>query len=440
MEAMQYFAALIVLGAALCLPGAAMAQDGTAPRWPYPDGVVEAYNLGDFATAQASLEAELGRCIAAAPPADQCLDLVSALANIARLAGKAVAAERYAHQSIAIAEEFLGEGDFEASVGYHNLALSLDAQGRYADAKPLHERALTTARLSRPADHIDIAEFLDASAANLERLAAFRQAEGQIRDALEIRENALPADDPRIATGYLDLADNLKAQKRYGEAETLFRRSLDMFGRVVPDGDLLTAEAWFGLAETLEYQGRAAEATAPFRTALSIRERRLPADHRLIAQSKSGLALNLSALGQNRLAEVLIAQAIASGEKTLPPEHPDLIAFRNSLAIILNALGREADAERVLRECLAAGRRYWTREHPNRIAGAWNLANFLSRRAAGEGEARSLFREAEGGVLRRIETFRDFGEEARQELRHYRPIFTDQVRIAWMLARKPAKR
>ena len=78
----------------------------------------------------------------------------------------------------------LGEDHPDTATSYNNLASTLRAQGKYAEAEAMHRRALA------------------------------------------IKLKALGEDHPSTATSYNNLAETLGAQGKYAEAEAMHRRAL----------------------------------------------------------------------------------------------------------------------------------------------------------------------------------------------------------------------
>ena len=353
---MRFAAISLALSVALCpaVPLLAQGTKSAVEREPFPDGTVDAFQRGDYPTALALLENGLAQCEANAPKADECLDLLLALANVASLAGDAQAGEAFSRAALELAERVLPPDHPNIATSYNNLAANLNAQGRYAEAEPL------------------------------------------FRKALAFYERVLPPDHPDIATGYNNLASNLNAQGRYAEAEPLYRK------------------------------------------ALAFRERVLPPDHPSIASSYNNLASNLDDQGRYAEAEPLFRKALAFCERVLPADHPDIARSYNNLALNLNAQGRYAEAEPLHRKALTILLRLPAISHPDRIDGNWAMASLLRRQTTKFAEARSLYREAERGVLERVASYRDFGPEAEKELQKYKPIFTGQVSVAWKLTQQAA--
>ena len=87
-------------------------------------------------------------------------------------------------EALAIYREILGDGHLETAIGYNNLAVTLAAQGKPAEAEAMHRRALA------------------------------------------IYLKALPEGHPDIARSYNNLAETLQDQRMYAEAEAMHRRAL----------------------------------------------------------------------------------------------------------------------------------------------------------------------------------------------------------------------
>jgi CHAT domain-containing protein len=71
----------------------------------------------------------------------------------------------------------LGEDHPDTAIGYTGLASNLDAQGRYAEAQPLYERALAILRKALGEDHPDAAWSYNNLAFNLNALGRYAEAE-----------------------------------------------------------------------------------------------------------------------------------------------------------------------------------------------------------------------------------------------------------------------
>ncbi len=118
------------------------------------------------------------------------------------------------------AAEAFGPNDPRLAGALNNLALIYLAQGRYAEAEPLHKRVLA------------------------------------------IAEKALGPNDPRLAVALNNLAELYHAQGRYAEAEPLYKRSLAIFEKALGPAHPNVAQALENYAELLRKTNRQMEATA----------------------------------------------------------------------------------------------------------------------------------------------------------------------------------
>src|SRR5262249_22507825 len=107
-----------------------------------------------------------------------------------------------------------------------NLALTLRAQGKYAEAEEPFRQALAILEKALPAGHPDLATSLNNLATTLHAQGQYAEAEKLYRQALAIREKALPAGHPLLATSLNNLADTLYEQGQYAEAEKLHREAI----------------------------------------------------------------------------------------------------------------------------------------------------------------------------------------------------------------------
>ena len=82
---------------------------------------------------------------------------------------------------------------------YNNVAYNLNAQGKYAQAQPLYEKALEIRRRLLTDDHPDTANSYNNVAANLNAQGKYAQAQPLYEKALEIHRRLLTDDHPDTA-------------------------------------------------------------------------------------------------------------------------------------------------------------------------------------------------------------------------------------------------
>ena len=111
-----------------------------------------------------------------------------------------------ANQGFAIAQTYLGfmyfkgEGvpqDYAEAVRWYRRAAELyRAQGKYADAEPLHKRALAIAETALGPEHPDVAASLNNLAALYHDQGRYAEAEPLLKRALAIKEKSLGLEHP----------------------------------------------------------------------------------------------------------------------------------------------------------------------------------------------------------------------------------------------------
>ena len=107
----------------------------------------------------------------------------------------------------------------------NDLAVLYCAQGRYAEAEPLHKRALAIREKVLDADHPGVAQSLNNLAALYFAEGQYAQAEPLLKRALAIDEKALGPDHPNVAASLQNLAALYRKTDRVQEAEALERRT-----------------------------------------------------------------------------------------------------------------------------------------------------------------------------------------------------------------------
>ncbi|MCH7633940.1 MAG: CHAT domain-containing protein [Proteobacteria bacterium] len=210
-------------------------------------------------------------------------------------------AEKQFTAAVKEAEHF-GPEDPRLATSLNNLALLYYIQGKYAEAEPLHKRALAIYEKTLGPEHPDVAAPLHSLAGLYYEQGKYAEAEPLYKRALAIREKALGPEHPDVAGSLNDLAGLYQAQGRYAEAEPRYKR------------------------------------------ALAIEEKALGPGHSLVATSLNNLAALYWTQGKYAEAEPLNKRALAIQEKALGPEHPDVATSLNNLAVLYKAQGKYAEA------------------------------------------------------------------------------------------------
>jgi len=239
------------------------------------------------------------------------------------------------------------------------------AQGKYALAQPLFEKALEIRRRLLTDEHPETAASYDEMAYDLNAQGKFALAQPLYEKALRIRQHLLTDEHPETATSYNNVAYNLNAQGKYAAAQPLYQKALEITRRLLTDDHSDTAISYGNLAENCNDQGKYAMAQPLYEKALEINRRLLTDDHRNTAISYNAVAYNLGQQGKYAQAQPLSEKALEIRRRLFTDDHPATAASYNNLAGHLNAQGKYAQAQPLFEKALEIFRRLLTDDHPN---------------------------------------------------------------------------
>jgi tetratricopeptide (TPR) repeat protein len=253
---------------------------------------------------------------------------------------------------------------YQSAISMNEQGETLYAQGRYAGARSLFEKALEIRRRLLTDDHPETAESYNNLAANLNSQGRCAAAQPLYQKALEISHKLLTDDHPQTAEGYNNLAGNLNFQGKYVQAQPLFERALEYKRRMLTDNHQLTALSYRNLAINLNAQGKYAQAQSLFEKSLDIDRRLLTDDHPETAESFGDLAFNLDAQARYAAAQPTHEKALEIRRRLLTDDHPDTANSYNELAAKLYAQGKYDQAQPLFEKSLEIRRRLLTEDHP----------------------------------------------------------------------------
>lgn len=182
---------------------------------------------------------------------------------------------------------------------------------RYDLAETAYRRALDVIASAKEGSATIACALYESLAELRRRQGRLREAQRDIRHALELADDCLGAEHPRVA-GILAVAARIcAARSEYGDAERSARKCLALlrvgFGRVHPR----FADGFVALGEVQLGRGHLGAAEQTFARALGLRESMLGTEHPELAEILEGQAAVLRATSRDDEAEVLIARANA---------------------------------------------------------------------------------------------------------------------------------
>jgi len=289
--------------------------------------------------------------------------------------GKYAAAQPLVEKALEIRRRLLTDDHPDTATSYNNLAGNLNDQGEYAAAQPLFEKALEIRRRVLTDDHPDTAGSYQNVAYNLNAQGKYAQAQPLYEKALEINRRLLTDDHPDTATFYDNLAFNLNNQGMYAQAQPLFEKALEIRRRLLTNDHPDTATSFNNVAYNLNVQGMYAQAQPLCEQALAIRRRLLTDDHPATANSYHNVAHNLNAQGKYAAAQPLFEKALEINRRLLTDDHPFTASTYNGVAFNLSAQGKYAQAQPLYETALEIRRRLLTDDHAFTATSYNNLAD-----------------------------------------------------------------
>jgi tetratricopeptide (TPR) repeat protein len=265
-----------------------------------------------------------------------------------------------------------------------NLAATLRAEARYADAEKFYLRALAI-RESEPAPSPKrIASALYGLALLYRDTARYAEAEQFARRALEHEGD--------VASTLNVLGMVVQAEGRTAEAEALFRHALEAAeGSSTPDAPIL-AEILINLGNADRLKGNLASAQAQLERAVSLLNGTGPNSTRMAA-ALEGLSVVVRARGDVQQARAIATRALLLFQASVGTDHPDYAAALSNLALIDLDLHDVRKARQLFLEALGIDEQKLGPTHP-RIATDLNNLGVASAGLHDYASAESYFRRA----------------------------------------------
>jgi len=350
-----------------------------------------------FETVDAEWRLKTLRRVAAMPQVDrvayQSANTMNAQGENLYAQGKYAQAQPLFEKALETFRRVLTDDQPETARSYVWLATSLNAQGKYAQAQPLFEKALEIHRRLLTDDHPHTAAGYNNLAQNLWVQGKYAQAQPLFEKALEICRRLLTDDHTYTASSYNNLASNLNAQGKYAQAQPLYEKALEICRRLLTDDHPETADSYNSAAGNLNAQGRYAAAQPLYEKALEIRRRLLTDDHPDTAQSYISVAYNVNAQGKYTQAQPLYEKGLEIYRRLLTDDHPFSATSYNNVAYNLAAQGKYAAAQPLYEKALEIRRRLLTDDH-RETASSYNNVAFNLNAQGKYAQAQPLFEKA----------------------------------------------
>jgi CHAT domain-containing protein/tetratricopeptide (TPR) repeat protein len=246
--------------------------------------------------------------------------------------------------------------------------------GDYRRAEPLLRQALEIRRQALGENHPDFAFSLHSFAVLYQEMGDYRRAEPLYQQALEITRRTRGENHPYHATCLNNLAELYSKMGDYRRAEPLYQQALEIKRRTQGENHPRYATSLNNLAVLYLAMGDYRRAEPLLRKAFEIRKRTLGENHPDSATCLDNLAVLYRKMGDYRRAEPLLRKAFEIRKRTLGENHPDSATSLNNLAVLYKDMGDYRRAEPLYRQALEIRKRTRGENHPDSATSLDNLA------------------------------------------------------------------
>ncbi|GHP00567.1 tetratricopeptide repeat protein [Reticulibacter mediterranei] len=267
------------------------------------------------------------------------------------------------------------------------------ARGRYREAEPLVEQAVTLAERQQGLDPTVLI-------ARLQQRAQLLWRQGKYTDAEALLERVLLLREQQLGPTYLKTADTLNylglvyyTLGKYEAAEPLYRQALDICEQQLGSTHLRTADTLINLGLLYYTLGKYEAAESLWIQVLRIQEQQLGPEHPILAIILNNFATMYRDQGKYEQAEPLFQRAIDIREQQLGPENPQTAYTQSNLATMYRDQGKYEQAEHLYQRVLRMQELQLGGEHPH-IAETLEGLAILYQRQKKFGEAERLFLQA----------------------------------------------
>ncbi len=268
-------------------------------------------------------------------------------------AGRYEDAEPLYQEALSIQRERLGDRHPDVAFSLNNLAVLYIEQGRYGESEPLMQEALSIQRERFGDRHPDVATSLTNLAVLYDVQGQYVESEPLYQEALSIQRERLGDRHPGVAISLNNLAGLYIEQGRYGESEPLYQEALSIQRERFGDRHPHVATSLANLAVLYRRQDRYEESEPLHQEALSIRREQLGDRHPDVANSLNGLAGLYVEQGRYGELEPLMQEALSIQRERLGDRHPDVAHSLNNLAVLYDEQGRYGESEPLYQEALS---------------------------------------------------------------------------------------
>ena len=296
-------------------------------------------------------------------------------------------------QAVTVAQSTFGAQDRHVALSLNELGLVLEELEKYADAENAFRRSLEIFAKVSGSQSEDVASQFN-NLGNLYRIQArYTDAEKLLQQALQLHEKLRGPNDPEVATTASNLAVVFMAEAKYAEAEPLYRRAIAIDEKaqgVEPDE---IATDFNNLADLYSKQGKYSDAEQLFLKAIGIDTRALGKDHPTVALRMANLATIYLNQGRYAAAEPLLLRAQSIDQATFGGGSAEVAFVLDRLGSDYQSQGRYQEAENAYQKALANREKVLGPDHPAVAETLVSLGSMYKNQGKW-GQAEAMYRQA----------------------------------------------
>jgi tetratricopeptide (TPR) repeat protein len=289
---------------------------------------------------------------------------LSRLGNLYRKQGRYLEAEPILQKALTLRQHLLGKEHISVANSFNILGTLYMNQGRYREAEDFYQEALEMRQRLLGKDNISVSQSLNNFAILYVKQGRYREAEDFYQKVLEMRQRLLGKDNILVANSLNNLAVLYNKQGRHREAEDFYRKALEIRQRLLGKDNILVADSLNNLATLYRSQGRYAESENLHHKALEMRQRLLGQNHPQVAGSLNNLAILYENQKRYVESESLHQKALEMYQKLVGEDHPAVANSLNGLAELYITQRRYEEAEKLCHQALKKRRCLFEKDHP----------------------------------------------------------------------------
>ena len=248
----------------------------------------------------------------AGAPADLTAALRAKLGDVYWRQGKYAQARSLHEQALQVyREQLIGADSLLVANSYWSLGRIYWAEGQYQPARDYIQQALEIHERELGPEHPDVGKLWGNIGTILAQQYQYAEARPYLERALVIAERALGEDHPDVAGLLNNVADALGEEGQYQRAREHFQRALTVFEKIHGPEHPNVGICHQNLGEMSRKQGHHQEALPLYARALTIFEGALGNDHPFVAFPLTGIGETHLALGDARAAREALERALA---------------------------------------------------------------------------------------------------------------------------------